>query len=217
MRGAAPLRRATHGPMLQYLVFGITFAFAAAIQPGPLQTYLVSRTLSHGWRRTWPAAFAPLISDVPIAAVALGLLHLAPPWLLAALQCAGGLFLLYLAVQAFRAWRSSALPPGSAGRDALFKAVVVNLLNPNPYLGWSLVMGPLVLAGWREGGGRAAALLIAFYATLVATMIGIVLLFGAAARLGPRVNRSLVGLAAAALAVFGGYALWLGLRALPGA
>ena len=134
--------------MAHYLILGITFAFAAAIQPGPLQAYLISRTLSSGWGRTWPAAFAPLLSDVPIALIALGLLHLAPARLLAALQCAGGLFLLYLAAQAFRAWRSRAAPRESDGRHALFKAATVNLLNPNPYLGWSLVMGPLVLAAW---------------------------------------------------------------------
>ena len=122
--------------MAHYLILGVTFAFAAAIQPGPLQAYLISRTLSSGWERTWPAAFAPLLSDVPIAVIALGLLHLAPAWLLAALQCAGGLFLLYLAAQAFRAWP-----------------------------------------------GRAAALLPGFYATLVATTIGIILLFATAAGL----------------------------------
>ena len=42
--------------MPTYLILGMTYAFAAAVQPGPLQTYLISQTLSHGWRRTLPAA-----------------------------------------------------------------------------------------------------------------------------------------------------------------
>jgi len=203
--------------MLHYLVLGATLAFAAAVQPGPLQAYLIAQTLSNGWRRAWPAALAPLLSDAPIAAVAIGLLHLAPAWLLGALQCAGGLFLLWLAAQAFRTWRRGPLRADSDRSSALFKAVVVNLLNPNPYLGWSLVMGPLVLAAWREAAGNAAALLAGFYATLVATMIGIVLVFAASASLGPKLNRALVGISAAALALFAGYALWLGARALHGA
>ena len=45
-------------------------------------------------------------------------------------------------------------------------------------------------------------------------MIGIILLFATAAGLGPKVNRILLGLSAVALALFAGYALWLGTRAL---
>ena len=52
--------------MLKYLILGISFAFAAAVQPGPLQTYIISQTLKNGWRSTLPASFAPLLSDGPI-------------------------------------------------------------------------------------------------------------------------------------------------------
>jgi threonine/homoserine/homoserine lactone efflux protein len=52
--------------MSTYLILGMAYAFAAAVQPGPLQTYLISQTLSHGWRRTLPAAFSPLIGDGPV-------------------------------------------------------------------------------------------------------------------------------------------------------
>ena len=54
------------------------------------------------------------------------------------------------------------------------------------------------------------ALLAAFYATMVSGMIATVLLFAGARRLGPRVNRALVGLSALALAAFGVWQLWLG-------
>ncbi len=202
--------------MLHYLLIGFTFAFAAAIQPGPLQAYLVSQTLSHGWRRTWPAAFAPLLSDAPIAIIALGALHLAAAWLLSVLQCAGGLFLLYLAALAFKAWRTCDPGQQTESRGSLFKAAIVNVLNPNPYLGWSLVMGPLCLRAWQEAPRNVAALLLGFYATMIATTIGIILLFGAAAGLGPKVNRILVGISALALVLFAFYELWSGTRSLQG-
>ena len=38
--------------MLQYVVLGAGFAFAAVIQPGPLQAFLLSRVAAAGWRRT---------------------------------------------------------------------------------------------------------------------------------------------------------------------
>lgn len=202
--------------MLHYLLIGFTFAFAAAIQPGPLQAYLISQTLSHGWRRTWPAAFAPLLSDAPIAIIALSTLHLAAAWLLSVLQCAGGLFLLYLAALAFKAWRTYDPRQRTESRGSLFKAAIVNVLNPNPYLGWSLVMGPLCLRAWQEAPRNAAALLLGFYATMIATTIGIILLFGAAAGLGPKVNRILVGISGLALVLFAFYELWSGTRSLQG-
>lgn len=45
--------------MITYLVLGMTYAFAASVQPGPLQAYLVSHALRHGWRRALPARSRP--------------------------------------------------------------------------------------------------------------------------------------------------------------
>jgi threonine/homoserine/homoserine lactone efflux protein len=200
--------------MARFFLIGLTFAFAAAVQPGPLLMYVISQTLSSGWRRTWPAAFAPLLSDIPIALLALGVLSLAPPALLSILQFAGGLFLFYLAVSAFKAWRKVGGEASAPSRGNLFKAALVNLLNPNPYLGWSLVMGPLFLKAWHEAPQMGVALLVGFYGAMIFTTLGIIFLFAAAERLGPRVGRVLLGLSAAALALFALYALWTASTAL---
>jgi threonine/homoserine/homoserine lactone efflux protein len=199
--------------MTGYLILGITYAFAAAVQPGPFQTYLISQTLTNGWRRTIPAAFAPLLSDGPIITLVLLVLSHMPGWLVQVLQCAGGVFLLYLAVSAFKTWREFDVKKAvhaQSSRQTVLKAVVVNLLNPAPYIGWSLVMGPLLLKGWREAPANGIALLAGFYATMILVTLGIMLLFAAARNLGPRVSRVLVGFSAIALACFGLYELWLG-------
>ena len=197
--------------MIGYLILGFVYAFAAAVQPGPLQTYLISQTLEHGWRRTLPAACAPLISDGPIIVLILLVLSRIPDSSLHVLQTAGGIFLLYLAAGAFRTWRKydvkAGVPPPSR-QQTLLKAVLVNVLNPNPYLGWSLVMGPLLLKGWRESPLNGIALLAGFYSTIIAGNIAIVLLFVLARNLGPRVSRALIGVSVVALACFGGYELW---------
>lgn len=200
--------------MTTYLILGATYAFAAAVQPGPLQTFLFAQTLRHGWRRALPAALAPLVSDGPIVLLTLLVLHQMPPWLLQALRLAGGVFLLYLAFNTVRAARTFA-PVGeaealSAPRSVL-QAALVNLLNPNPYLAWSLVMGPLLLEAWRETPLHGLVLLAGFYGTLVLGLAGTILFFALARPLGPRVNRILLGVAAVGLAGFGIYLLWLGL------
>jgi len=196
-----------------YLILGMTYAFAAAVQPGPFQTYLISQTLTNGWRHTIPAAFAPLLSDGPIIALVLLVLSRMPGWLVQVLQCAGGVFLLYLAVGAFKTWRDFNVEKTNkvqSSRQTVLKAAMVNLLNPAPYIGWSLVMGPLLLKGWREAPAYGIALMIGFYTTMILVTLGIMLLFSGARNLGPRVSRALVGFSAIALACFGLYELWLG-------
>ncbi len=192
--------------MLEYLLLGCGLAFAATIQPGPLQAFLIARVAASGWRRTLPACLAPLLSDGPIALIALLALGQLPVWFQDLLRAAGGLLLIYLAWSAFVQWQKSDQlgASGSAPRTFL-AAVLVNLLNPNPYLGWALVLGPAVLAAWNESGIHAVALVLAFYGTMTVTLAGFILLAGTARCLGPRGQRALVGISAAVLAGLGVY------------
>lgn len=192
--------------MTEYLLFGGGFAFAAAIQPGPLQAFLMSRVAAAGWRRTLPATLAPVVSDGPIALLMLLLLRRMPLGLEAALKVAGGLVLFYFAFISLRQWRqgisSSQMIEVSAPRT-LMQAVVVNLLNPAPYLGWSLVMGPAVVEAWRQSPGFAIAIVGAFYITMVTTMSVFVVLLGTTDLIGPAARRSLLLVSALALAAIG--------------
>jgi threonine/homoserine/homoserine lactone efflux protein len=191
---------------------GVTFGFAAAVQPGPFQTYLITQTLSNGWRRTLPAVLAPLLSDGPVLALVLLVLSRVPDRVIQLLHLAGGAFVIYLAVGAFRAWQQFDTQRASpqSSQQSLFKAAFVNLLNPNPYLFWSLVGGPLLLAGWRETPANGIGLLLGFYITIIGSMaIGVVLL-STTGRLGPKVNRVLLGVSALALFGMGIYQIWLG-------
>lgn len=200
--------------MLSYLILGITFAFASAVQPGPLQTYIISQTLKKGWRSTLPTAFAPLLSDGPILILVLYLLSTVPDNFIVFLRIAGGIFLLYLAFRAFKSWKefdANETISNESSQQTLFKAVFINLLNPAPYLGWSLIMGPLFLEGWRIEPAYGIALIIGFYTTMIITLSGIIILFGFARKLGPQVSKILLGISAIVLFAFGVYQLWLGI------
>jgi len=200
--------------MWTYLIQGIGYGFAAAAQPGPFQAYLISQTLSNGWRRTLPAALAPLISDGPIIVLTLVVLSHVPVWFQRFLYIVGGLFILYLAYSAFVAWRNfdeAGVVTHSGSRQSAVRAAMMNALSPGPYLYWSLVTGPILLAGWRKAPVNGIGFLVSFYATIVLSLIAIIVVFGTARRFGPKVNRVFVGVSAIALAGFGMYQLWLGL------
>jgi threonine/homoserine/homoserine lactone efflux protein len=128
-------------------------------------------------------------------------------------QIAGGVFGLFLAwktYRAFRAFQSVQVEPENVARKSLFQAVLMNFLSPGPYLFWSLLAGPTLLRGWSEAPPHGLAFLLGFYSALIGGTATLIVLFGAARRLGPQVNRAMLGFSALALAGFGLYQLWMG-------
>jgi threonine/homoserine/homoserine lactone efflux protein len=94
----------------------------------------------------------------------------------------------------------------------LLKAALINLLNPNPYIFWSLVTGPILVTGWREAPIYGLGFLAGFYATMILGFSTFIVVFGSARQMGPKVNRALLGVSAIALFCFGLVQLWLGIR-----
>jgi threonine/homoserine/homoserine lactone efflux protein len=199
--------------MWLYLLQGIGYGLAAASQPGPFQTYLISQTLTRGWKRTLPAALAPLVSDGPIILICVLVLSQVPAWMQRVLYIAGGLFILYLAYGTYNSWKNfdSRLPSLETGtQQSILKAALMNGLSPGPYIFWTLVTGPILLKGWRETPVNGIGFLIGFYVTLISSLAALILIFGTAAKLGRKFNRTLLGISAIALTCFGLYQLWLG-------
>jgi threonine/homoserine/homoserine lactone efflux protein len=164
-----------------------------------------------GWRRTLPAAFAPLISDGPIAFLVLTVLHTVARGFEDVLRGIGGVVFFYFAVRTFLEWRRS-LDGGEGAAPSsprtLMQAVVVNLLNPGPYLGWSLILGPMVLDLWAHRPGQAVALVVSFYTVIVGGLALFIVLVGTTAALGPRSRRFLLLAASIALAGIAVYSFW---------
>ena len=197
--------------MLEHIIIGGGFAFAAAAQPGPLQAFLISRVVADGWRRTLPAAFAPLISDGPIAFLAITLLHNVTRGFESVLKGIGGVVFLYFAVKMFFEWRRmrlGALPTAQSSPRTLSQAVIVNLLNPGPYLGWSLILGPLALEAWAESPVYAVALVASFYLVMLFCLALFIVLVGTTSFLGSRGRQGLLLASSFALAGIAVYSLW---------
>ncbi len=80
--------------------------------------------------------------------------------------------------------------PGEKVPSQVGKGVLVNLLNPHPWLFWITVGGPLVAAAWESGPGHAAAFMIGFYLLLVGAKVVLAALISAGRhRLSPRAYR----------------------------
>jgi threonine/homoserine/homoserine lactone efflux protein len=90
------------------------------------------------------------------------------------------------------------------------RGMLVNLLNPNAWLWWSLAAGPILASAWRASPARAAAFLAGFYLLLVGGNVAFVLLAGRAARAGPRLARALALASGVALVLFGAWRIAMG-------
>jgi threonine/homoserine/homoserine lactone efflux protein len=203
--------------MIAYILQGIAYGFAAAAQPGPLQAYVILQAVRGGWRRSIVFAFVPLFSDLPIIALVVFVLALVPDVWVIVLRLAGGLFLLYLAWNALRSARHipDTADPGAETRPRdFFRAVLINLLNPAPYLFWSLITGPILVAGWKENPAYAVGLVAAFYLVMILFTAGFIVLVSSARNLHKKMRQGFILLSAFGLAFFGVYQLWLGAAAL---
>jgi threonine/homoserine/homoserine lactone efflux protein len=199
--------------LIPYLLRGLALGLPAAVTPGPLQAFLIAQTVRLGWRRTLPAALAPLLSDGPIIALTLLALTQLPPFVLRGLHIVGGLFVLYLAASSWRMARQPVAmqqPSPSPAGGSLAKAALMNLLNPNPYIFWSVAAGPALLSGWRESAGHGLLFLAGFYGMLIGGFAGLILLIGLTQSVRPGFSGALLYVAAIALALFGLDQLWRG-------
>lgn len=198
---------------VSFFLQGAALGLSATATPGPLQAFLISRAVQYGWKRTLPAALAPLLSDGPIVALVLLVLTQLPPEFIRVIRLAGGIYVVYLAWRTFLAFRhfSGSQLPQKTGQQTLLQAMGINLLNPNPYIFWSLAAGPTVLQGWVIDPVLALVFIAGFYGIFVLSSAVLIVLFSSARALGPRAIRLLLGLSALALLLFGIYQVYQGI------
>ena len=165
--------------MITFLSAGIVLGLSAGFSPGPLMTLVISQTLRHGVREGVKVAAAPLVTDLPIILAAAFLLTRLANYhaLLGVISVGGGLFVLLLARDSFRAGVVDTDLRDSAPQS-LGKGIIVNLLSPHPYLFWLTVGAPMIVKGWSESPLRAGAFVAGFMGCLVGVKIVIAVTAG---------------------------------------
>ncbi|MEA4907148.1 MAG: LysE family transporter [Chloroflexi bacterium] len=199
-----------------YFTQGIILGLYAAVSPGPLQAFLFAHALRYGWKRTLPAALAPIFSDGPVVVLFLLLFSQAPDGLLTAVRLVGGLYLLWMAWGAYqaRAEESTTATDPAAGGRPLVKAAAMNLLNPNVYIFWGTIGAPIVLEEWERLSPPGVRFLGAMYGTMIPATALLILLFSSARRLNAGLRSGLNVALAGVLLLFGLYQLWQAALAL---
>jgi threonine/homoserine/homoserine lactone efflux protein len=198
------------------LFTGLILGLSGGLSPGPLLTLVVSETLRYGAREGIKASMAPLLTDLPIVSLALlsvGQLSNTQS-ALGLLSLLGAMALAYYGFESLR-FRGIAVELDETKPRSLRKAVIANLLNPNPYLFWFSIGAPLVINALQAGTSRAALLVVSFYLVLTGSKAFLALIVGRSRRfLGGGLYVTIVRALGLALLLFALLFLRDGLRLL---
>ena len=156
---------------MRYVLLGLTLGLGSGISPGPLLALVISTTLARGFKAGARVALSPLVTDSVIIAVSLLFVHAIPTRFAALLGVAGGLYVIWLGVDALRTRIEQDIAITATTSDPLARGTLVNLLSPHPWLFWIVVGGPILLAAWADSPISAVGFLIAFFALLVGTKV----------------------------------------------
>ena len=165
--------------MKALLISGIILGLSAGLSPGPMLTLVITQTLQHGIREGIKVACAPLLTDVPIIVVCLGILSVFAKLnlVLGILALIGGVYLFYLGISSFR-FSGDNLAASEVNPQSLKKGVMINFLNPSPYLFWTSIGGPLVLRSADSSLISAVVFILPFYMLLVGSKVVIAVISG---------------------------------------
>lgn len=159
------------------LLLAATLGLGSGLSPGPLLTLVIKATLERGFMAGARVASAPLVTDLPIIVVSVFFLTRIPDSALSGISVVGGVFVVYLGVDAVAAALKAA-PAADAGPDVpaardLWQGALVNILSPHPWLAWLSVLGPLTLDLWHQSRVLAGAFVALFYAGLIGSKVAI--------------------------------------------
>ena len=161
------------------LIVGFLLGAPAGFSPGSMLILIISETLRHGVRAGAKVAFIPLITDVPLLIFSgfffSKLSYIEP--LISLLSLFGSVFLFYLGIKSFRIANSEF--QNFSNRKLLLKElIIVNFLNPNPYLFWFTVGAPLMVRSFDKSLFSGISFLFGFYLGLVGSKFILALLTG---------------------------------------
>ena len=150
------------------------------IKPGPLNTLVITETLQHDWRAGTKVAISPLITDAPIITISAWMWSQATSLsgVEAFMYLAGAAFLTWLGIDGIRS-TSPTFENLESPQDehSLRRGVITNLLNPNPWMFWTLAGAPFMVAAWNQSPWMPFAYVIPFLSMLIGVKILIAVTF----------------------------------------
>ena len=161
---------------------GITLGIVEGVKPGPLLTTVIKETLTKGFKGGIRAASAPFFTDGPLILFSIFMAgYIADqPLLFCGIAVLGAIFLTRMGMECF----NPKIPDIDATdvdlTQSLKKGILTNLLNPNAYIFWLLIGGPLMATAADSEPIAPFAYAISFLVSIVLVKITIAYFFSKA-------------------------------------
>jgi len=152
----------------------------AGASPGPITTMLISQSLLHGRRAGAKIAFVPVLTDLPIIGVIIPCLYylsLGLEYVIALISIIGACLLCYLGYESLSV-TASQFQQNKAPSISLFRAVGVNFFNPNLYIYWLTICGPLSVSALHVSFATMLLFISVFFISITSAKLGIALALG---------------------------------------
>lgn len=163
-----------------FLWTGIFLGMQGGLSPGPISTLIVKESLLHGRRAGMKIALVPLLTDLPIVALVIPLLYFLTSGaesLVGMFSMIGAMILCYLGYESLTVTQRQ-YEEGKVPKVSLAKAIAANFFNPNLYIYWFGLCGPICVSALKNGIGTMFLFLVAFYTSITLTKITIALAVG---------------------------------------
>ena len=183
--------------VIQLAVAGIALGLFEGVRPGPLLTMVIRETLTGGWSAGARAAAAPIFTDGPLIVISVLLSGWVAdqPSLLFLISVLGAAFLLWFGIDCFRIEPPDPDTGQKEVKGSFGRGVITNLLNPNVYVFWFLIGGPLMASAADEEPIAPVAYALSFLLTIIIVKMTIALIFDRTrGTLSPRAYRIALGI-----------------------
>lgn len=156
----------------EFLILGII----GGLSPGPITSLMLGEVFQNGFRRAIRVPLALIISNLIVGPTAIAVIWLGSDLaiFLKGVTLMGGILLIYLGIQE---WRSLGQIDYRTATAPLRKALIVDMVNPHPYIIWLSVIAPTAVIAINQGKAVISmGIWVAFVTGLVGSKAIILLL-----------------------------------------
>ena len=158
--------------IISSLTAGLLLGISAGFAPGPMLALVITQTLKHNLKEGIKVAVTPLLTDFPIILLSLFVVAQVSDFnmVLGIISVMGGIYIFYLGIECVRTepvkFETSDETPHSVR-----KGMLINMLNPHPYMFWITVGSPLILKFNSLNSLAPAIFVFNFYLLLVGSKV----------------------------------------------
>ena len=163
-----------------YIWMATLLGLHAGVTPGPVTTMIITQSLLHGRRAGAKLSLVPILTDLPVVGIVIPTFYyltLGLDGVIAVISLVGACLLCWLGYESLSVtavrYQQNDLPTISLSR-----AIGINFFNPNLYLYWLTICGPLCVSALRISFTTMFLFIGVFYVSITSAKLILALALG---------------------------------------